>query len=99
MGKMPWKSAMLLLMRSGKIARNQIWPVDFEFKKVVNRLVILLPLNVTLKRQYRHILNHSQMIRADQIPKIKKFGLSCSIQPQFVESDAPWVIYFLGLGQ
>jgi len=39
------------------------------------------------------------MIRADQIPKIKKFGLSCSIQPQFVESDAPWVIYFLGLGR
>ena len=37
------------------------------------------------------------MIRADQIPKIKKFGLSCSIQPQFVESDAPWVIYILGL--
>ena len=31
------------------------------------------------------------MIRADQIPKIKKYGLSCSIQPQFVESDAPWV--------
>ena len=38
------------------------------------------------------------MIRADQIPKIKKFGLSCSIQPQFVESDAPWVILFFGAG-
>ena len=51
-----------------------------------------------MKRQFRHILNHSQMIRADQIPKIKKFGLSCSIQPQFVESDAPWVILFFGAG-
>merc|ERR1711892_444404 len=43
-------------------------------------------------RPFRHILNHSQMIRADQIPLIKKFGLSCSIQPQFVESDAPWCL-------
>ena len=32
------------------------------------------------------------MIRADQIPIIKKYGLSCSIQPQFVESDAPWCL-------
>ena len=35
------------------------------------------------------------MIRADQIPKIKKYGLSCSIQPQFVESDAPWVGFII----
>ena len=40
----------------------------------------------------RHILNHSQMIRPDHIPKIKEFGWSCSIQPQFVESDAPWCL-------
>ena len=32
------------------------------------------------------------MIRADHIPIIKKNGLSCSIQPQFVESDAPWCL-------
>ena len=50
---------------------------------------------LTIKRKFRHILNHSQMIRADQIPKIKKYGLSCSIQPQFVESDAPWVGFII----
>ena len=42
------------------------------------------------KKSFRHILNHSQMIRPDHIPLIKKFGCSCSIQPQFVESDASW---------
>ena len=50
---------------------------------------------LTINRKFRHILNHSQMIRADQIPKIKKYGLSCSIQPQFVESDAPWVGFII----
>ena len=40
----------------------------------------------------RHILNHSQMIRPDHISKIKEYGWSCSIQPQFVESDAPWCL-------
>ena len=35
-------------------------------------------------RPFRHILNHSQMIRADQIPIIKKYGLSCSIQARVI---------------
>lgn len=42
-------------------------------------------------RKFRHILNHSQIIRKDQHQRIIDLGCSCSIQPQFVTSDAPWV--------
>ena len=42
-------------------------------------------------QNFRHILNHSQIIRKDQHQRIIDLGCSCSIQPQFVTSDAPWV--------
>lgn len=42
-------------------------------------------------RGFRHVLNHSQIIRKDQHQRIIDLGCSCSIQPQFVTSDAPWV--------
>lgn len=45
----------------------------------------------TQLRDFRHILNHVQIVRKDQLERIIDLGCSCSIQPQFVESDAPWV--------
>jgi len=93
---MALESVETLVSKINKLHRKK-WRIEIHVigdRSVDNFLDALEKCEATVDeiRQFRHILNHSQMIRADQIPKIKKFGLSCSIQPQFVESDAPWCL-------
>lgn len=46
--------------------------------------------------QARPILTHCQILGSDLIRKMKELNVIANVQPQFVESDAPWVHDRLG---
>lgn len=44
----------------------------------------------TLRREHRHRVEHVQVLRADDVPRLASAGLVASMQPTHATSDMPW---------